>query len=248
VAANRRDAILAAGYNDGQIVLWRVSNPTHPQMLGHPLIAAASTGQQTAVQALAFSPNGRLLASGDLDGSIEIWNITNKSHPRPLGTLMARFGTWSVAFSPDNATLAVGDGSANVHLLHVTPAEKPRAVAEVPVAGTGYVYAVAFSADGHLLAAGGDGGLVQLWNVVDATQPESLGEPLAVGARIVNALAFSPESRTLAAGVNDSGIRLWDLSVTHIAHRICSATENVMTYQQWHTYAPELPYRPPCGQ
>jgi WD40 repeat protein len=67
---------------------------------------------------VTFSPNGRTLASGNDDGTIGRWNISDPAHPSPLGQPLTG-GTqaiYSVAFSPDGRTLASGSTDGEIRL------------------------------------------------------------------------------------------------------------------------------------
>jgi WD40 repeat protein len=222
--------------NGGNMVrLWNVA--THRQ-IGH----AFTVGGDILLDAAAFSPNGRVLATGYDDGTVRLWNTaTQRQIGRPITIAAVADYPDAVAFSPDGQTLATGYSDGTVRLWNVAT---HRQVGQALTAGTNTtVDAVAFSPDGRTLASGSRGGTVWLWDVV--TQQE-IGQPLAI-SRGINAVTFRPNGRTLAVA-SAGGIGLWD--TTPIAHpllEVCQQIGGSLTRGEWKQHVPSGPaYRDPC--
>ena len=172
-------------------------------------IGASLTDGAREVDSVAFSPDGKILAAGTFDGTVQLWNVATR---RQIGLPLAS-GTGevlSVAFSPDGKILATGNsGDGTVRLWNVATHQQIGA----PLTGrqnTGYE-PVAFSPDGKILASTNPDGAVRLWNV--ATHQE-LGSPLYPGGSsdLLEAVAFSPHGKILATGSYDGYLQLWDVA------------------------------------
>jgi WD40 repeat protein len=157
------------------------------------------------VLSVAFSPDGKTLASGSADDTIILWDIANR---RPLGPPLTGHiaGVWSVAFSPDGKTLASGSSDRTIILWDVAS----RQPLDLPLRGhTAAVRSVTFSPNGQILASGDANGKIILWDVA-SRQP--LDPPLTGHTDVVWGAAFSPDNQTLASGSADGKIILWDLT------------------------------------
>jgi WD40 repeat protein len=227
VAFSRDGRTLASGGSDGAVRLWNVADPAHPQPLRQPVTPTGqlmtgghflTSGSSNTVFAVAFSSDGRTLASGGSDGAVRLWNVADPAHPRPLGqplTSGRNIPVVAVAFSPAGRTLASGGSDGTVRLWNVADPAHPQPLGQPLTTTNGnIVYAVAFSPDGRTLASGNGDGTVRLWNVADLAHPRPLGESLTNGSiNAVDAVAFSPDGRTLASG-NSDGITVWSLPLT----------------------------------
>jgi WD40 repeat protein len=206
-AAGGAARVLAAGYTDGTVGLWNITDPAHPRRVG-PFLRASATGYP---ESLAFSADGRYLASGGDDDTVRLWDLADPGAPRALARLTQPHSyVFSVAFSPDGRTLAAGSADHTVRLWDLAAPARPRALRALTGAAN-TVYAVAFSPDGRTLAAGSADRTVRLWNVTDPARPTPIGTPLTGPANFVYALAFSPDGHTLAAASTDTTVWLWNV-------------------------------------
>jgi len=197
------------------VAAWRLkaSDNSYYAMLAAAALPAIAVGAigTGPVSAVAFSPDGKLLASTDIDGTVRLWNVT--AHQQVSGPFAGRAGPVSaVAFSPDGRVLASADAGGTVRLWDITDPAHPTVISRLSAGHPRAVDAVAFSPDGRLLASADIDGTVQLWDVTHPTDIMPIGGlPAAEGGR-VNAVAFSPDGKTLAIAGADGTVRLWNVA------------------------------------
>ncbi|WP_018504392.1 WD40 repeat domain-containing serine/threonine protein kinase [Parafrankia discariae] len=179
-----------------------------PQPLGQPF-----TGHTGGVWAMAFSSDGRTLATASGDRTARLWNITDPAHPQALGQPLTGHTdgvTW-LAISPDGRTLATTSLDDTARLWNITDPAHPQALGQPLTGHTDDVNSVAFSPDGRTLATGATDSTARLWNITDPAHPQALGQPLGHPGGVCS-VAFSPDGRTLATGATDSTARLWNIT------------------------------------
>jgi WD40 repeat protein len=112
------DVVATAG-QDGTVRLWSVAAIRHQSR--HPAIGGPLKGHWGfAIDALAFSPDGTLLATGGEDQQVVLWSLDQRAHAELAGLpLFQSNSIFSLAFSPDGKTLAVVDGDNDACLYDV---------------------------------------------------------------------------------------------------------------------------------
>ena len=177
---------------------------------------ALLTGHTASVTSVAFSPDGSLLASGSLDTTIRLWNVSNFMLNR---TITGHTGAVNdVAFSPDGLTLVSASLDKTVGIWSPSSGEEKMRFMD----HTDAVTSVAFSPDGKTLASGSADTTIRLWD----THTGEHQQTLAGHTDRVTSVAFNPDvsldsdGKTLASGSWDSTVRLWDISTGDLKYTL----------------------------
>ena len=190
--------------------LWDVTNPAQPSQVRQ--ITGAGVNR---VLSVAFTPVGDILASGNLDGTLRLWNLTNPRSVVPYTPPLPQSESIdSLAFSPDGRTLATAGSGGTIQLWNTADPAHPRVLGQPQTGSVNPVNTIAFSPDGRILAVGGSDGDVRLWNVADPATPQVLGQPLAADGGTVYSVAFNPYGYTLASGSDNGTVQLWNIPRT----------------------------------
>jgi WD40 repeat protein len=171
----------------------------------------------SSIFSVAFSPDGRLLAAGSVNGEVRVWQAAGC---RQLLALSGHQGwVWSVAFSPDGTLLASGGEDRIVRIWEVGTGQCLTTLH----GHTDWIRSVTFSPDGSLLASSSDDGMIRLWEVRTG---ECLTTFQGHDGRVWS-VAFSPDSARLASGSHDKTVRVWEVSTGQCLKTLQGHTDGV---------------------
>jgi WD40 repeat protein len=215
---------------------------------------AASIG---GVLSLAFSPDGRLLATADQDGFVRIYSVPGYSLAAYFYFASATQIT-AVAISPNGRELATGTDSGSVTLWTLPASvETAHGTGQIQInalttfdANTKYISGVQFLSNSTLISGGYDGD-VRFWTVPADAQtksPPTVTQPTqTLGTHEGNIGSFSYSASTgLLATAAPSGTRVWQTEPSVVATDICRTEQSPVRPDLWKDYLPGLPYMPVC--
>lgn len=199
--------------NKGQITLWNVTTPANPHLIVNTLEKPAIANEHTGrVKTLAFSPDGKTLASGSYDQSIQLWDITDIANPIPVSKLEGHLSfVNSVVFIDDKTLVSAGDDRAIIRWDLSLNGQPPKFYRENHTAP---VTTLVYNHTSGKLASAGDDNLVFLWNW--NAESQTLQNPIKlVGHKgYVRSLAFNRNGNMLASAGFDNTIILWEVNVS----------------------------------
>ncbi|MDJ0734727.1 MAG: TIR domain-containing protein [Nostocaceae cyanobacterium] len=155
---------------------------------------------KSTVNSIAFSPDGKTIASASDDNTIKLWNL---QEGKELKTLRGHKDVVSsVAFTPDGKTIASASNDKTIKLWNLQGQ-----LLKTLKGHTDVVSSVAFTPDGKTIASVSNDNTIKFWNLQEGKEFKTLKGK----ENYVNSVAFSPDGKIIAAASDDNTIKLWNL-------------------------------------
>ena len=160
-------------------------------------------GHTGSVESIAFSPDGRYIASGSADKTVRVWNAQTGAQ---MGKPLQGHTDWvcSVAFSSDGKHIVSGSGD---HTICVWDVHTGTQVGKPLQGHTNAVRSAAFSLDGRHIVSGSWDQTIRVW---DAQTGAQVAYPFQEHTNSVNSVPFSPDGRHIASGSDGETIQVWN--------------------------------------
>jgi WD40 repeat protein len=207
VAFSSDGATLAAAGFSKLVGLWDVESQTKLHSF---------KGHEFKIFGVAFSPNGKTLASASYREVI-LWDVPSGTKRCVAGEDVA--AGWCVAFAPDGKTLASGGLDGTVWFWDP---ETGRPLGAVPERAPGYITSLAYSSDSRLAAGSADGSVI-LWDLKTNAKLDALRGH----QEMVRGLRFSSDNAMLASASLDGTVKLWDVAAPMPAGLLKGHTQQV---------------------
>jgi len=189
-------------------------------------------GHQKWVCSVAWSNDGKILASGSEDETIKLWEVDSG---REILSIRGHSGyVNSVAFSRDGKILASGSDDKTIRLWEVKTGKLLCILGDWSrgeyFGHSQGVTAIAFHPDGKTLASASKDKSVKVWQLGNDLFDPNYGKvmmTLSGHLQPVRAIAFSPDGKILASGSEDNTIKIWDLSLGNTVKNLCNYYQGI---------------------
>ena len=173
----------------------------------------------------------------------QLRNMLDRNYRPSWQTILQGHSDWvlSVAFAPDGQTLASASSDQTIRLWDLN---NPDANPTILQGHSDWVHSVAFAPDGQTLASASDDQTIRLW---DLNNPDANPTILQGHSDWVRSVTFAPDGQTLASASDDQTIRLWP-TLEGLITIACDKAGRNMTWEEWQTYLPTVPYERTCDQ
>ena len=193
----------------GEIKIWDVSSiaapgfsPTSDVLNGGATLLKTLQGHKDCIYSIAWSPGGKLLASGSYDKMVKLWDAATGQEVKNLQDHID--AVFAVAFSPDGKYLASGSQDRSVKFWDIASGQRLYTLSDAADGLT----SIAYSPSGMQIAAAGYDKTIYVWQV-GATEGKLLRSLIADEDSIL-ALAWTPDGKTLVTSSADGSIRFRD--------------------------------------
>jgi protein phosphatase len=230
---------LAAGSPDGAITLWPIDHDgedsgasTADSTAGpasdledfsrtaqalSPSATSTSARLQRHTQPvgfLAFTADGRMLASAARDGTVLLWQLPDGTFLQELPAMPET--VTNLTFAPDGTMLAVALDSGTVELLSLADASPQRSLStDLDRGGS-----IAFTPDGRTVAVGAQDGRVEVWRLSDSSRQHTF----ETAGDAITDLVFATNGQTLAVALENGAVQLWNVSTGERKHSFAEHT------------------------
>ena len=199
VAVSPDGSAFATVGGNGVATLWDMES-------GEPLFDLSrneAAGVADVVTALAFTPNGELVVTGDAVGSVRVWTATSGRLVETMaGSHLGAVERVEVDAGGKSVLSFAGERRDTARVWDIASAREISAPAPA-----GFVTAAALSSDGSVALTGGPDGVTRAWSTATGA---ALDAPILAGSGTVRDIAASPDGSRIATAGDDGSVRLWD--------------------------------------